>query len=228
MLPNTILTYKTGFPSEIRRQRNAHVFLYQLLCGLPLGKSPAEVRNRLNGLFRGTFGRGVSIGPAPEFNGTYDGTQPIDLHTLLSICYLDGLKPTPTSKQEVIAAPDPTLPVAASVVSSDIVHYLMAYKDRLPVPALTRGLMALLNFDLFTYTVKLIHAINMLVKSGSIPPAMQADCHTLTPPELYVDFTRDRGSVSDELARACVDRDLEEIRMFYESSMLLRTHSPLR
>ena len=26
-LPNTILTYKTGFPSEIRRQRNVHVFL---------------------------------------------------------------------------------------------------------------------------------------------------------------------------------------------------------
>lgn len=222
-LPNTILTYKTGFPSEIRRQRNVHVFLYQLLCGLPLGRSPAEIRNRLNSLFRSAFGRGVSIGPAPDFNGTYDGSQPIDLHTLLSICYLDGFKPTPTSKREVIDSPDPALPVAAHVVSSDIVHYLLAYKDRLPVPALTRGLMALLNFDLFTYTTKLIHAINSLVKGGSTPPAMQADCQTLSPPELYVDFTRERGSVSDELARACVDRDLEEFRGFYESSMLLRT-----
>ena len=188
-----------------------------------MGRSAAEIRNRLNGLFRGAFGRGVSIGPAPEFNGTYDGSQPIDLHTLLSICYLDGFKPTPTSKREVIDPPDPTLPVAAQVVSSDIVRYLMAYKDRLPVPGLTRGLMALLNFDLFVYTVKLIHAINALARGGSIPPAMQSNCQTATPPELYVDFTRDRGSVSDELARACVDRDLEELRAYYESAMLLRT-----
>jgi hypothetical protein len=52
---------------------------------------------------------------------------------------------------------------------------------------------------------------------------MQADHLESTPPELYVDFISDRGSISDELARACVDRDLEELRMFYESAMLLRT-----
>lgn len=222
-LPNTILTYKTGFPSEIRRQRNVQVFLYQLLCGLPLGRSPAEIRNRLNNLFRGAFGFGVDIGPAPDFNGSYNGSTPIDLHTLLSICYLDGFKPTPTAKREVIDPPDPALPVAARVVSSDIVYYLLAYKDKLPVPALTRGLMALLNFGLFVYTVKLIHAVNGLVKKGEVPPAMSNDSEVLSPPELYVDFIRDRGSVSDEVARACVDRDLEELRMFYESSMLLRT-----
>ncbi len=222
-LPNTILTYTTGFPAEIRRQRNAHVFLYQLLCGLPLGKSPADVRNRLNTLFRNAFGYGVSIGPAPNFKGVYGGTQPIDVHTLLSICYLEGFEPTPTSPREVIDPPDPALPVAANIVASDLVYYLLAYKDRLPVLALTRGLMALTNFGLFVYTVKLMHATNVLVKERVVPSAMQMDCNEPTSPELYVDFMRDRGSVSDELARACVDRDLEELRMFYESAILLRT-----
>ena len=83
--------------------------------------------------------------------------------------------------------------------------------------------MALTNFGLFVYTVKLMHAANALVKENVVPPAMQADHLEPTSPELYVDFIRDRGSLSDELARACVDRDLEELRMFYESAMLLRT-----
>ena len=86
-----------------------------------VGEWPAEVRNRLNNLFRNAFGYGVSIGPAPNFKGVYDGSEPIDLHTLLSICYLEGFEPTPTSPREVIDPPDPTLPVAANVVSSDLV-----------------------------------------------------------------------------------------------------------
>ena len=123
----------------------------------------------------------------------------------------------------MIDPPDPALPVAANIVASDLVYYLLAYKDRLPVLALTRGLMALTNFGLFVYTVKLMHATNVLVKERVVPSAMQMDCNEPTSPELYVDFMRDRGSVSDELARACVDRDLEELRMFYESAILLRT-----
>ncbi len=222
-LPNTILTYTTGFPSESARQRNAHVFLYQLLCGLASGHSPAEVRNRLNTLFRDAFGYGVSIGPPPMFKGAYDGSEPIDVHTLLSICYLEGFEPTPISAKEVNDQGDPALPVSANLLASDLLHYLLAYKGRLPVQALTRGLMALANFGLFVYTVKLMHAVNVLVRDKTLPSAMLADHHGATAPELYVDFTRDRGSISDEIARACVDRDLGELRTFYESSLLLRT-----
>lgn len=34
VLPLTLLAYKTGFPAEIRRQRNVHTFLYRILLGL--------------------------------------------------------------------------------------------------------------------------------------------------------------------------------------------------
>jgi hypothetical protein len=42
-------------------------------------------------------------------------------------------------------------------------------------------------------------------------------------PDLYVAFTRERGGLSDDLARACVDQHLEELRRFLTSSMRLRT-----
>lgn len=82
--------------------------------------------------------------------------------------------------------------------------------------------MCLINFELFIYTIKLCHAMNSLVEQGELPPAMQMGAKGSLP-DLYVDFTRDRSGPSDEMARDCVERDLEELRMSLESLLFLRT-----
>lgn len=229
-VPHTLLSYTTGLPSEIRRQRGVHAFLYRLLCHLPLAKTQAEVRAAIHEIFIRCFGRGVRVGPPPDYKGEYDGTESIDVQALLSICYLEGFTPTPAGRNRIEAMGDFTLPIPARRLAEDMILYLLAYGQRLPTFALIRGFLALINFGLFVYSLKLIHAINGLVRASPaddgrrpLPEAMQADFDGTSAPEIYSDFTRQRGTVSDELAKACVERDLEAIRQFLESSLLLRT-----
>lgn len=224
VLPLTLLAYKPGFPAEIRRQRNVHVFLYKILVEflrtLDVRPSPEAL---LNAIFQQAFGRGVVIGGGPRYDGAYDGKTEVDIHTLLCLCYLDGFQATEVSaRKDLSSEPGPALPGVADRVGADVLRYLLAYRDLMPSLALTRGLLALVNFELFHYTIRLIYAANALVRNRTGMQQLQ-DQQTGNAPELYVDFTRDRGGASDELSRACVDRDLEELRVFYESALWLRT-----
>lgn len=222
ILPFTLLAYKTGFPTEIRRQRNAHVFLYQLLRLATGEKTDVAAAARLDALFRESFARGIKIDAAPTYDGRYDGSSVVDVHTLLSLCYLDGFQASSHGVAENFGDIGPALPPIAESLARDVLAYLLAYKRRLPVLSLTRGLMTLINFTFFVYTCKLTLATNRLVATGELTPAMTT-ADVATPPELYADFTRERSSPSDDLARACVDRDLEEIRQYVDSLFLLRT-----
>jgi hypothetical protein len=223
VLPLTLLSYKTGFPAEIRRQRNVHLFLYDAMLDLlrRANERPSP-EAAISGLFTQAFGEGLHLGGAPTYDGTYDGTSALDVQALLCICFLDGFEAVPASHR-VLASPfGPALPKIARRLAGDLLLYIVAYRGLLPVEALTRGLLALTNFGLFIYTMKLVYATNALVQQGTLPPVM-TEKDGATPPMLYVDFTGERGGVSDNLARVCVERDLEELRAFFENVLLLRT-----
>jgi hypothetical protein len=225
VLPLTLLCYKTGFPAEIRRQRNVHVFVYSILLRhlkQSASSGPVDVRHELARLFQEVFGGGVVIGDQPQYNGQYDGSTELDIHALLSLYYLDGLRPTPASNRIVEFGADPALPQIADKFAQDILRYMRMYHGKMPTLALTRRLTALINFQLFIYTVKLVYAVNHLVRDGEIPPVIQGRQQS-SDPELYVDFTREKGNLSDSLACACVERDLEELANFSKNFMLLRT-----
>jgi len=223
VLPLTLLAYKTGFPAEIRRQRNVHLFLYRaMLDWLRRDDAKPSPVAAIGGLFTQAFGEGLQLGGAPTYDGTYDGTSALDVQTLLCLCFLDGFEAVPASHREAASPFGPALPKIARRLAGDLLLYIVAYRGRLPVAALTRGLLALTNFDLFIYTMKLVYATTALVQQGTLPPAM-TEQDAPTPPMLYVDFTGERGGASDNLARVCVERDLEELRAFFENVLLLRT-----
>lgn len=226
--PNTLLCYKPGLPAEIRRQRNVHVFLYALLTDVLGEGDRSKGAAHLASLVRSIFGNGLRDISPPSYDSTYDGASTVDIHTLLTLCYLDAFELSTPGEPEDFSHSDPALPTAAGRIAEDILQYLLSYQGRLSAQAITRGLMALINFELFIYTVKLVHAVNELVTTRRLPSEMLptdkgngADCKAW--PEIYVDFTRQRGSPSDQLARACVDRDLAEIRRFVDSVFYLRT-----
>ncbi len=221
-LPWTLLTYKSGLPTEISRQRKVHVFVYQLLTEAMGEAYGGSGEAQLEQLIKRAFGRGASIGAPPKYDGQYDGKTELDVHILLSMLYLDGFELSGVGKKATAEVSDPALPSLAKSMARDLLRFIIAYERRMPVLGLTRGLVTLLNLELFTYTLKMFYAVNSLVSTHALPLAM-SDGTPMSPPEVYVDFTRERGSVSDELARACVDRDLEELRLFFESSLLLRT-----
>lgn len=223
VLPVTLLAYKPGFPAEIRRQRNVHQFIYELLTARLAQAGYESPQRELNAFFYSAFGPGVEIGDAPRYDGQYDGQSRIDLQTILTLYFLDGFEATEASGRQAAAEADPAMPQSARRLSDGLLRYLLAYQRRLPPLELTRGLMALINLELLVYTLELQLATNELVRTGDVPALMRSEREIAQRPHLYVDFTRARGSVSDDLARACVDRHLEELRRFLSSSMRLRT-----
>jgi hypothetical protein len=225
--PLSLLTYKTGLPRESGRRRRVDLYLYRAMRRALDRDGVDRAPTALGRIFREAFGREVTIGPAPEYDGKYNGDPDVDLHTLLTLCYLDGFAPTPADKTESALVADcpattPALPDVERNVGEDLLVFILAYQDRTSTIALTDALATLIDLHLFTGTLKLAYATDELVRSGEVPAAMQRSGEP-TPPEIYVDFTRERGSPSDELAQACVDRDLEMLGRYYRAFMYLRT-----
>jgi hypothetical protein len=229
LLPLSLLTFKAGWPDQLQRQRNVHEFLYrQMLDKLQRSDSAgddegslARAHAVLQKVLIETFGQGTQIQLQPPYGGSYDGVTSVDAETLLCLCFLDGLSPTPASVLKVAEGEAPALPSTADHLATDVLAYLIALRDQLPTNALTRGLLAMINFELFIYTIRLAYAIDALVRERQLPTAMTPGA-VGAPPQLFVDFTRERGNASDELARACTERDLGEMRTFFEQIVLLR------
>jgi hypothetical protein len=80
----------------------------------------------------------------------------------------------------------------------------------------------LINFELFNYTLKLVYAVNELVQNPENLPLAMRDSLEPSPPLLYLDFTEASSGYSQEMAKACVRRDIEAYQQFLSSNLLLR------
>lgn len=221
LAPYSLLTSKSGFPKERTRQRGVDTFLYHALLSVQPG-SRFEAEQTLRKHFKRLFGRGVKMTAPPLINGQYDGVTPLDTLTRLTLAFLDGLEPTPVGKQGGRRLPQASCPGLAAAFGHDILGYLFSYSELMPPPALLYNLQALINLELFVYTLKVVHAINALVDDPTQLPAAMEDTVRVSTPELYLDFTGVRGSLSQTMAASCVRRDIEAYQRFLTSNLLLR------
>jgi hypothetical protein len=207
LYPKTMLSYKAGWPKDITRIRSVHYFVYAGL--LAKVSSPAD----LDMLFRQAFGSGLVLGDGPQFDGHYDGETDIDLEALLSICFTDQLTPAGVSFKTLAVKADPQLPLQASYMAEDILNLVDCYRGKISTAVLTRFLLTLINLHLFVYTLRLMAWVSRLAD-----PASVSGEH-----EIFVDCTGMRGSYGSEIARACVDRDLEMLERYTRTGLRLRT-----
>ncbi len=216
VIPYSLLCYKPGFPKEGSRLRNVDTFLYQILRGYLGGDQ--ELRQ----FVKEVFGRGITIGPPGQPEGSYDGTTEVDTLTRLSLAFLDGFESAkPGLSREKYHAGPGACPDLARELAADLLHYMSAYHVAMPTPAFIDHLRILINFELFTYTLKVVQAVTALVETPeSLPPAMR-DPVEPSPPAIYVDFTGQPGP-SQEMTRACVRRDIETYQRFLSANLLLR------
>jgi hypothetical protein len=213
--PYTILTHKTGFPKESSRVRSADSFLYQVL------RNTIGADKSLRDHFKSVFGRGVKVNPVPDLGGSYDGTTELDTLTRLAIAFLDGFESTHSGQREAAQA-DPACPALADEMGRDLLRYVFTYAERMPSQALTYNFLALIGFELFVYTLKVVTATNALVHTPQeLPPAMR-DQRVPSPPQIYVDFTTGADDLSKRMAIECVRRDIESYQRYLSSSLLLR------
>ena len=215
IVPYTILAHKPGFPAG-SRQRNADTFIYQVLREY-LGADDA-----LRNFVKMVFGRGVIIGSIAELGGTYDGKTKLDTLTRLSIAFLDGFENTrPGSRSRENNIPGPC-PMISKELATDLLRYLFEYHTTMPTQAFIHHLLVLINFELFNYTLKLVNAVNELVQHPDSLPTAMRDSAEISPPQLYLDFTESSIGYSQEMAKACVRRDIETYQQFLFSNLLLR------
>jgi hypothetical protein len=215
IVPYTLLAHKAGFPVEGSRQRGADTFIYQVL------REHLGAEDALRNFVKTVFGRGVIIGSIAELGGTYDGVTKLDTLSRLSISFLDGFQNTRpgSSREKNISGPCPAL---TKKLATDLLRYLFEYHNTMPTQAFTHHLLILINFELFNYTLKLVHAVNELVQNPDTLPAAMRETPGSTPPQIYLDFTESPTGYSQEMAKACVRRDIECYQQFLWSNLLLR------
>ena len=216
IIPYSLLAHKPGFPTEGSRHRGADTFIYQALRE-NMNKDDKNLQQAIKLI----FGKGVSIGEMPNLGGTYNHKEQLDTITRLSIAFLDGFNNTPTSMNR---EPNvmPACPRLAYELAEDLLKFLFKYYEHMPSQALTHNLLALINFELFNYTIKLVYAINALVRDSEILPPAMSNPLKPSPPQLYLDFTQDARGRSHEMAKECVRRDIEVFQQFLSSILLLR------
>jgi hypothetical protein len=176
----------------------------------------------LRSFVKTVFGHGVIIGTIAELGGTYDGKTKLDTLTRLSIAFLDGFENTrPGSRSRGNNIPGPC-PALSKELATDLLRYLFEYHTTMPTQAFTHHLLVLMNFELFNYTLKLVNAVNELVQHPDSLPTAMRDSAKISPPQLYLDFTESSTGFSQEMAKACVRRDIETYQLFLSSNLLLR------
>lgn len=223
IIPYTLLSHKPGFPATGSRQRKADTFIYQALreCIRSDNKLRTISDNKLRTIMETAFGHGVEIGKDSDLGGAYDGETDLDTLTRLSIAFLDGFENTKPglSREEDVPSSCPAL---FRELGTDILDYLSKFCTFMPTQAFTYHLLALINFELFNYTLKLVHAINALVRNPETLPEAMRDEPVPSSPQLYLDFTGASAGRSLEMAKACVRRDVEAYQQFLSSNLLLR------
>ncbi len=214
IVPYSLLAHKPGFPTK-GRQRNVDTFIYQVL------QERLGAEDALRNFVKMVFGRGVIIGNLPELGGTYDGKTSLDALTRLSIAFLEGFENTRPgiSREKKISSPCLSL---TNELATDLLRYLFEYHTTMPTQAFTHHLLILINFELFNYTLKLVQAVNELVQHPDTLPAAMRETPGSTPPQIYLDFTESPTGYSQEMAKACVRRDIESYQQFLLSNLLLR------
>ena len=220
--PLSFLSYKPTL-NQSSKLRQAHYFLYHL-CRDYVVRHKKEHPRDFDKRIQSAFAEGVApLRDEPKKSDKYDGVTPLDLETLLQLFYIDGFAAPSEKTAAEKKPPAPPCFRAASNFARDFTTFLEVYSGLVSPAVLTRYLLCLLNFEFLTYTLRLAKATNRLVQQNEIPAEFQYPGGNDTPLELYADLTQDRGSRSDQLANACVNRDIEEWESYFRSSMTLRT-----
>ena len=217
--PLTLAAYRAGLPVKRDRHRGIDDVAYRLLLDAVGRSGSVYAVNDLRELVTRTVGRGLAIGPQPRWEPQIADVARLDIGALLEFRFVEGF-------QMLEAAPIETdvhipLPAVAAQLGDMLLAHLRVYGNRLPVPALMSSFAALMALGMFTFSLRTDAAAHSLLRTGEKPPDMQPG-EPGTPPaglELYCDFAGDRGSVSDGLARRCVERDLDRVRLAFRDRM---------
>lgn len=221
--PLTLAAYRAGLPKDRSRHRGIDDFAYQVLVdGLARSGSENPVAE-LRELVTRTVGRGLSIGPQPRWEPHLEDPSQLDIGALLEFRFLEGFEMADARAIDGGPADSP-LPAVATQIGTDLLGHLRAYGPIVPTQSLMASFAALLATGVYTFTLRANAAGRELLRNGGelVPDMVDLRYGATAPPsqlEIYCDLTGDLGSMSDRLARRCVERDLDRTRLAFRDRM---------
>ena len=219
--PITIAAYRSGLPKSRSRNRGADVLIYHSMLD-ELARRQAETREaELSALVKEAYGRGLDLGGSLDDEPRYDGKTPLDVNALLALDFFDSFEERGAATKVKLDL-EIAVPGAVRPLGRDAVSLLALYGPQLPPIEGTSRLAALLSLGLFQLPLRTALAVRQLLSTGSRPSDMLTS-DSPNPLQIYCDFTMVSGSSSDDLARRCVQRDLDAMRQFFSDRMRLRS-----
>ena len=219
--PITVGSFRSGLPKSRNRNRQADVLIYGSMYQEAVRRGgQAGAAMDLARQFGGAFGTGLELsGNLSE--PQYDGNSDIDISALLALrffeCFEERGGGTQVKKQQEVAVPG-----AVDPIGRDALNLITLYGPRMPATEGTNHLAGLLSVRLFQLPLRTALAARHLLETGDLADDMLLSTAS-NPLQIYCDFTMSRGSASDELARRCVQRDLEVMRQFFTDRLVLRS-----
>jgi hypothetical protein len=215
--PLTLGAYRAGLPKDRTRHRGIDDVVYRLLLEA-VEQSGASSRTALRELVVRTLGRGLKVGAEPLWEPRLDDPELLDIGALLELRFVEGFEMSP-AREVATTTPDSPLPAVAADLGTMLLAHLRAYGDRLPVPSLMGSFAALMAVGVFTLSLRTDAAARDLLRTGELPKDMRGGPTPPSPLEIYCDFTGDLGSESHRMARRCVERDLDRVRLAFRDRM---------
>jgi hypothetical protein len=219
--PLTIASYRAGLP-RVRRNRNADILIYKLLLEEMRRRDIEAPEKNLQRKLQDAVGTGITIGIDGDWMPSYDGTSKIDVNALLSLYFLDRFPDMRGPKPARYDYAGSAVPSATQGLAIDLLDFLATYGGCLPAASFVDRFAALISLRLFQLPLRVARVARHMLTTGEASADMR-DGDAPNPLELYCDFTRIRGSASDELSRQCVQRDMEITRGFLNDRLLLRS-----
>ena len=215
--PLTLAAYRAGLPTARERHRGIDDFVYRLLLAELKRRGSTNPVADLRDLVTTTVGQGLAIGPPPRWEPLLDDPAELDIDALLEFRFVEGFAMS-DARMVDDRPPESPLPGVTADIGATLLSHFAVYGTRLPTQALMSSFAALLAVSVFTMSLRADAAGRQLLTTGELP----ADMREPVPPsrmELYCDFTGDLGEASDRLARRCVERDLERVRLAFRDRM---------
>lgn len=224
--PLTIASYRASLP-KVRRNRNADILIYKLLLEEMERRGAQAQEKNLRVKLQDAVGTGITIGLDGDWMPAYDGASEIDVNALLSLYFLSQFPDMRGPRAPRYDYAGSAVPSATQGLAIDLLDFLVTYGGQLPAAAFVDRFAALISLRLFQLPLRVARAARHVLTTGEASADMR-DADAPNPLELYCDFTRVRGSASDELSRQCVQRDMEITRGFlYDRLLLCSLHEAL-
>jgi len=227
--PLTLGIYRSGLPINHATSRKIDQWVYRVALDELQKRGVDSPTRALTKLFIDALGEGISFGSPILDNPKYEGAQEIDINAMLAMSFLQGFpEPVRGGEQPEVVEVSKVRniegilfePEAFRPIGQDVVNLLQLYGGTLSAIEVTDHLAALVALRLFQAQLRVARVLRATIEKQSME--VVGRLRSTNPVEIYSDFTNGKDPHSEDLAKRCVQRDLNYCQFLYQDRFLVQ------